>query len=153
MVIQLSLDKATQSQSECVEMLICYVGKIHRSSTRRVFGSQVNFENCFMVLNVPRVRLATVDRQDSQCQQAEAIISVVSLMSLVLQDDYAQEHESTTAFTTYSGVLYPPTESLPLMNYNSKAGILGLDKKAVSDVQQLDLKILFNANTGTRRLL
>lgn len=65
MVIQLSLDNATQSKSECVEMLICYVGKIHRSSTRRVFGSQVNFENCFMVLNVPRVRLATVDRQDS----------------------------------------------------------------------------------------
>ena len=119
-------------------MLICYVGKIHRSSTRRVFGSQVNFENCFMV-----------DRQDSQCQQPEAIISSVSLMSLVLQDDYAQEHESTTAFTTYSGVLYPPTESLPLMNYNSKAGILGLDKKAVSDVQQLDLKILFNAHTHT----
>lgn len=70
-------------------------------------------------------------------------------MSLVLQDDYAQEHESTTAFTTYSGVLYPPTETLPLMNYNSKAGILGLDKKAVSDVQQLDLKILFNTHTHT----
>lgn len=46
------------------QLYLTYRGKINKTTTRKVFGSQMNCESCFVALSVPRVRLSTVDRKD-----------------------------------------------------------------------------------------
>jgi hypothetical protein len=54
---------------DMAELWITYVGKLHRSHTRKVFASQNNREICFLKMPVPRVRVITADRQDSHVTQ------------------------------------------------------------------------------------
>lgn len=53
-------------KKEFVELLLTYKGKIHKTATRKVFGSQMNHETCHLVLGVPRVRLNASERQDHE---------------------------------------------------------------------------------------
>lgn len=60
------LDSILEKQKqEHVELMICYVGKIHKGATRKVFGSQVNHETCYVAFSMPRVRLTAAERKDS----------------------------------------------------------------------------------------
>lgn len=51
-------------KKEFVELLLTYKGKIHKTATRKVFGSQLNHETCNVVIGVPKVRLNASERQD-----------------------------------------------------------------------------------------
>ena len=60
----LRIDEAVGGKQESVQIHLTFRGKINKTATRKVFGSQMNTETCFMCLGVPKVRLATCDRKD-----------------------------------------------------------------------------------------
>ena len=64
----------SQPSGDMAELWITYVGKLHRSHTRKVFASQNNREICFIKMPVPRVRVSAVDRQDSHVTQLLIIL-------------------------------------------------------------------------------
>ena len=68
--------------------------------------------------------------------------SITFFSTALSQDSFvADDNEMTTAFTTYSGIPYP--QSLPLIDYQVKATMLGLDKNASDDMKNLGLMYVF----------
>ncbi|CAK9028116.1 Uncharacterized protein SCF082_LOCUS18214 [Durusdinium trenchii] len=82
------------------QLYLTYRGKINKTTTRKVFGSQMNCESCFVALS----------------------------------DEFATEEKPTTAFVTYSNIPYP--QNLPLINYDIKAKMLGLEKTPADEVKK-----------------
>jgi len=61
---------------------------------------------------------------------------VDEVCALCLQDEFATEEEPTTAFVTYSNIPYP--QNLPLIDYDIKAKMLGLEKTPADEVKPLN---------------